>query len=77
MSDTTESSARDFDEATRDVVSDALADQPAGSQASGQTQGQADHPHDSASGQGHVDGWEGTKEADGSVSFEKGHASDG
>ena len=55
----------------RALLEEILSDAKPGEQATVQSQGQADHPHGEDN---HVDGWEGTKEADGSVTVEKGHA---
>lgn len=65
---TDETDARDFDEATQEVLEDALEDADPGEQASAQTEGQIENEHD-----GHVDGFSGTKEDDGSVTVEKEH----
>jgi hypothetical protein len=63
------------DQAVKETLSEALEGAEPGEQASGQTAGQADHPHSSSSlgGAEHVDGWIGTKQEDGSVTFEKEH----
>lgn len=66
------------DEAVRSVLADVLKDSPAGEQASGQTSGQINNPHTSSSHPSeHTDSWEATKEADGSVSYKKGHSDQG
>ncbi len=68
-----ESSARDFDEAKEEVLEEALEDAEPGDQATAQTEGEIDNPHGDDS---HTDFTIGTKEDDGSVSFEKGHGDD-
>jgi hypothetical protein len=68
-----ESSARDFDEAKEDALEESLAEADPGDQATAQTEGEIDHPHGEDN---HTDFTIGTKEDDGSVSFEKGHGSD-
>jgi hypothetical protein len=55
------------DEAAQQVIADVLADATPGDQAGAQTQGQIDNPH------GHTDSWSGTKQADGSIKFNKEH----
>lgn len=55
----------------RKQLEDILANEAPGEKATVQSQGQADHPHGPDA---HVDGWEGTKQADGSVTIAKSHA---
>jgi hypothetical protein len=66
----TGSIARDFEDAKEEVLADALEDAEAGDQATAQTQGEIDHPHGDDD---HTSGTIGTKEEDGSVSFDTGH----
>jgi hypothetical protein len=62
--------ARDFEDAKEEVLEDALEDAEPGEQATAQTQGEIEHPHGDDA---HTTGTIGTKEQDGSVSFETGH----
>lgn len=63
-------SGRGGDEAVQDALTDALEGSEPGTQASGQTEGQIENPHGSDN---HTDSWSGTKEEDGSVTFNKEH----
>lgn len=65
------------DNAERAVLNDVLADAPAGTQASAQNASEPSHYHaGQTSGPKHNDATAGTKQADGTIKFEKIHSDD-
>lgn len=64
-------------EAERTVISEVLSDAPAGTQATAQSSSQPSHHHSGQkSGPTHNDATAGTKQADGSIKYEKIHSDD-
>lgn len=65
------------DEADRAVITEVLQDAPAGTKATAQNAGQPSHHHSGqTSGPTHNDATAGTKQADGSITYEKIHSDD-
>ncbi len=64
-------------DAERAVIADVLSNAPAGSQATAQSSGQPSHHHQGQkSGPTHNDATAGTKQSDGSITYEKLHSDD-
>ncbi|KKU43716.1 MAG: hypothetical protein UX60_C0018G0008 [Berkelbacteria bacterium GW2011_GWA2_46_7] len=63
--------------AERSVIADVLSNAPAGTQATAQSASQPSHHHaGQTSGPTHNDATAGTKQSDGSISYEKIHSDD-